>query len=793
MTERVELHLHTTVSEDVSVITPKDVIKTAVQMGHKAVAVTCRNSVQDFPELETCQVKYGKDIKIIYGAEVYYLKDDTAYGIALLAKNEEGLKGLYRVLSSMQKWGDRKVVDWQVIADNRENLLCGALTWTATELGDALENENLYNYIAIVTSGYPQERERQWQFYTNSGIPVVAVGNCHYVDEEDRICRKVVQWVNAWDYDREITHYRTTNQMLQDFSYLGDNAAYEVVVTNSNLIADQIEPVFPSCGQFPMFTIPDAKEDLRRLCRERVQDLYRADIYGDGIPGLITERLEAELALTDAFEQSSIYMLLHRLGAELHKSGGYANVRGPLGSTLISYLLGISEINPLPAHYRCPNCKYAEFYERLESGYSFRDKPCPVCGEMMVGDGLHIPYETFTGLDWQTKKNSVEINVSASAREKTWQLLIDYIGAHRIARSGTTAPLGRLANVYVQKYQDSCGEVFTKEKTDQIVNKLKEIKRDEWSAPGGFMLLPESMEFEDITPITQLDTPECGIRKRTHLDFHEISHVLQKINILSSSIYDRITELHRLTETTSADIDYSDRNVYRLFRNLDTCGIPHFSTDLCKKILRTLVDNHRFNERNELYLLFPTLVRVLGMTWGVNAWQDNAEGLITTAEFSNLIGARDDIFLTLQKYGIDPATAHSVMETVRKGSFCKNTDENRIIVQKLLDAGVPQWYVDSMRKIGYLSNKAYAAHNTKTALTLAWFKVYHPKEFYTVTLRDLGAEEFLHYSNEALLQKLETIERCDNYKDKSQEAIELLLEARQRGIRIDMASTKNDS
>lgn len=138
MTERVELHLHTTVPEDVSVITPKDVIKTAVQMGHKAVAVTCRNSVQDFPELEACRVKYGKDIKNIYGADVYYLKDDTAYGIDLLAKNEEGLKGLYRVLSSMQKCGDRKVVDWQVIADNRENLLCGALTWTATELGDTL-------------------------------------------------------------------------------------------------------------------------------------------------------------------------------------------------------------------------------------------------------------------------------------------------------------------------------------------------------------------------------------------------------------------------------------------------------------------------------------------------------------------------------------------------------------------------------------------------------------------------------------------------------------------------------
>ena len=787
MTERVELHLHTTASDDISVITPKDAIKAAMQTGHKAVAVTCRNTVQDFPEMETCQVKYGKDIKIIYGAEVYYLKDDTAYGIALLAKSEEGLKGLYRVLSSMRQQGNRKVVDWQVIADNRQNLLCGALTWTATELGDALENEELYDYIAIVPSGHPQDRERQWQFYAKSSIPVVAVGNCHYIDEEDSICRKVVQWVDTWDYDREATHYRTTNQMLQDFSYLGDDAAYEVVVTNSNRIADQIELVFPSCGQFPIFTIPNAKEDLQRLCRERVQNLYGKDIYDNTPPSLITERLDKELALTNDITLCSVYMLLHRLSAELRKSGGYANVRGPLGSTLISYLLGISDINPLPAHYRCPNCKYTEFYELLESGYSFKGKPCPVCGEMLVGDGLHIPYETFTGLDCQTQNDSVEINISASAREKAWQFLVSYIGAHRIARSGTTASLGRLANVYVQKYRDSCGEVFTKEKTDHIVNKLEKIKRDEWSAPGGFMLLPEGMEFEDITPITQLDTPECGIHKRTHLDFYEISHVLQKTNILSSDIYDRISQLHRITGTKPEDIDFSDPNIYQLFYHMNTCGIPYFSTDLCQKILRSLVDNHRFNERNELYLLFPTLVRVLGMAWGVNAWQDNAEGLITTEEFSNLIGARDDIFLTLQKYGIDPATAHSVMETVRKGRLCADTEENLSLVQKLLDAGVPHWYVESMRKIGYLPNKAHAAHNTKTALTLAWFKVYHPKEFYTVTLQDLGAEAFVHYSNEALLQKLESIKRYDQYKDKPQEAIELLLEARQLNI-ADMPS-----
>ena len=770
MPERVELHLHTTVSDDISVITPKDVIKTAVQMGQKAVAVTCRNSVQDFPELEACQCKYGKDIKIIYGAEVYYLKNNTAYGIALLAKNEEGLKGLYRVLSSMKKWGSRKVVDWQVIADNREYLLCGALTWTATELGDALENEDLYDYIAIVTSGHPQNRERQRQFCNNSSIPVVAVGNCHYIDEEDSICRKVVQWVDTWDYDRESTHYRTTNQMLQDFSYLGDDAAYEVVVTNSNLIAEQIEAIFPSCGSFPTFALPNAETDLPRICREKLRNLY-----GDNPPCLISERLGEELALTAFYHRSSIYMLLHRISSELHKAGTKTGARGTLGSSLISYLLEISDVNPLPPHYRCPDCKHTEFVTGVHSGYELPKKGCPVCGATMRGDGHNLPYP-----ECKTASQTVpELNIAASQIEKAWQLLIDYVGEKRIARSGSVSIAGRGANGYIQRYQDSCSKVFAKKKADQIASKLQNIKRDEWSMPGGFLLLPEGMEFEDITPITHLDSPECGIHRRTHLNGYDIDHVLQRVNLLGYSIYDRITELHHLTDTSPEDVDFSDPNIYKLFQHLDTCGIPNFSTESCKQIMRSFVEQHKDNSEA---LCFAHLVRILGMDNGLLTWKDNVENLIKTHPFADLIGSREDIYLKLQEYGIEPLTAYRVTETVRKGRFCKDTDENRTMVKNLLDAGVPQWYVDSMRKIGYLTSKAHIAHNVKTAATLAWFKVYYPEEFYTVTLQDLGAEEFLHYSNEALLQKLELIERYDHCKDKPQEAIELLLEARRRNI-----------
>lgn len=770
MTERVELHLHTTVSEDVSVITPKDAIKAATQMGHKAVAVTCRNSVQDFPELEACRVKYGKDIKIIYGAEVYYLKDDTAYGIALLAKNKEGLKGLYRVLSSMQKWGDRKVVDWQVIADNRQNLLCGALTWTATELGDTLENEDLFDYIAIVTSGYPQERERQWQFYPNSGIPVVAVGNCHYIDEEDRICRKVVQWVDDWDYDREITHYRTTNQMLQDFSYLGDNAAYEVVVTNSNLIADQIESVFPSCGYHPLFTLPNAEKDLPRICREKLRDLY-----GDNPPRLITERLDEELAFITHQCRHSIYMLLHYLCSGLRNVGAYTGARGTLGTSQIAFLLEISDTNPLPPHYRCPCCKHAEFVVGVHSGYDLLEKACPVCCAPMRGDGHNLPYAE------QNAENRMipEINIAASKMEKTWQLLIDSVGANRVARAGSVSIAGRSVNGYIRRYQDSCGEVFTKEKAKQIADKLMNVKVDDWSMPGGFLLLPEGMEFEDITPTTQLDPPEGSIHQRSHLNGYDIDHVLQRINLLGCFIYDRIVELHHLTGTNPEDIDYSDPNIYKLFENLDTCGIPNFSTDSCNQIMRSVVAK---NIDTQEVLRFSDLVRILGINHGLGTWKDNAANLIKTQPFADLIGSREDIFLKLQEYGVDPLTAYTITETIRKGKFYADTGENLATAQKLLDTGVPQWFVESMQKIGYLTSKAHTAHIVKTAVSLAWFKVYHPKEFYTVTLRDLGAEEFLHYSNEALQQKLNTVEKWDPSKDAPREAIELLLEARCRNI-----------
>jgi DNA polymerase-3 subunit alpha (Gram-positive type) len=413
------------------------------------------------------------------------------------------------------------------------------------------------------------------------------------------------------------------------------------------------------------------------------------------------------------------------------------------------------------------------------SGYDLPEKVCPACGTTMRGDGHNLPYTEHKAED----RMIPEINIAASKIEKAWQLLVDYVGEKRIARSGSVSIAGRRANGYIQRYQDSCGEVFTKEKATQIIKKIMNIKVSEWSMPGGFLLLPEGMAFEDITPITHLDSLECGIHRRSHLNGYDIDYALQRINLLGYSIYDRITELHCITGTNPKDIEYSDPNIYKLFENFDVCGIPNFSTDSCKQIMRSVVAQ---NIDTPAVLRFSDLVRILGINHGLGTWKDNAANLIKTQPFADLIGSREDIFLKLQEYGVDPLTVCTVTETIRKGKFYADTDENLATAQKLLDTGVPQWYVESMRKIGYLTSKAHTAHIVKTAVSLAWFKAHYPKEFYTVTLQDLGAEEFLHYSNEALLQKLNTIETWDPSKDASQEAIELLLEMRHRNIPINL-------
>ena len=480
---------------------------------------------------------------------------------------------------------------------------------------------------------------------------------------------------------------------------------------------------------YPQFAIPGSDEELTRICKEKLQALY-----GTNPPVSIVQRLNDELSQMTGTNYSSVYMLLHHLAAHLSNAGGRIGIRGTLSSTLTSFLLGISDINPLPAHYRCPCCSYLEFVS-ADSGYDLPATACPYCGSALCGDGHNIPYETCLGIDPVEQIETVEINVTASAWETAVCFLVDFWGAERIARA------------------------------------------DEWNNPVCFMLLPDGMHFEDVTPITELTPSVCGVHKRTVLPGYDLVPALLRVILLPHRNYDAIRQLHRLTGTKPEDIDYSDPNVYQLFQDLDTCGIPGFSTDCSKEILHTRKD-----------IRFSDLIRVSGMACGSGVWEDNGEKRLGHDSFRELIANRDDIFLTLRKYGVDPQSAHDVMETVRKGRFSADIDQNRKTAQMLLRKGVPEWYVESMRKVRHLTSKAHTAHNVKTAVTLAWFKTYFPTEFYNVTLRFLEAENLLHCTGNELSQKLQSFEKQTHYKESDQEAIELLLEARQRNIPVGLPS-----
>ena len=472
----------------------------------------------------------------------------------------------------------------------------------------------------------------------------------------------------------------------------------------------------------PPFAIPGAHAAMKHICKEKLQSLY-----GANPPFRFVERLDDELSLASRGNISSIYMLLHHLSVRLQEKGGKIGIRGTLCSTLISFLLGITDINPLPAHYRCPNCDYVKFSSK-DSGYELLPQNCPRCGAALYSDGHDIPYEACLALAEGQPIETLDINVSASAWEKAVGFLVEFLGDEQIACAG------------------------------------------EWNNPVCFMLLPEGMKFEDVTPITNLTPPVCGVRKQTALPGYELTPTLLRVILLPHNDYDRIRWLHRITGIKSEDIDYRDPHIYKLFQNLDTCGISGFSTDHSKKILQKCKA-----------MQFSDLVRICGMTCGTNVWENNGELLLHCHSFRDLISTRDDIFLALRKHGITSKTAQAVMECVRKGKFYEDTEQNHKLTQQLLRAGVPAWYVESMQKIHYLFPKTHAAHYAKMAATLAWFKVYYPKAFYHVSLAIMKAGDLLQYSEEALREKRKTL-ACE---ESNLEVIDLLLEARRRKISLE--------
>ena len=763
---RSELQLHTVMSEDTSVITPYNAVQAAVVMGYKAIAFTDRNSVQSLAGIAYHQFHRGKDLKIIYGAE---LSNDRG-SFTVLAKDRVGLKALYKLIS-------RK----EISPEERCHLLIGSSNhWGALYIA-AADNAPLeklreiaadYDYIELYTGRdddcHREINKRLYELGKTLSIPVAAVGGCHCITAKDAISTEVVESAkkNRLHTSAEELTMRTTEEMLEAFSYLGAEAAYEVVVTNPNSLADRIEQLDPIAEDVSPFLMPNAAERVETLCMEKLES-----IYGKNPPKEMLDRLTTELSLLGKY--ASMYLASYEIVNRVRKQGGMTACRGTVGSTMIAYLLGISNANPLPAHYYCPHCKHTEFAQ-ADSGYDLPKKPCPQCGKPMIGDGHNIPYET--GISPTGERcPAMDINVPLSLQAEAISVMTELFGKERLAFAGAVSTyMTRLAEQSLQAYSHKTGEEI--DDKQRIIQQLSRVKTRDGRHPCGIVILPEGMEWEDITPIRTMDKPVCGIDKVTHMDYYLIDYVLPKINILSYGVLDRLNRLFDITGTKPENVDYNDPAIYDLFFHLDTCGIPEYSSEFCKDVMCEIGP-----------IAFSDLVRVSGMAHGTNTWVENGELLIReNHEFRELISVRDDVFLSLQKYGIDKATAFSAMETARKGKFYFENAKNAEITAVLEQAGVPQWYIQSMKTIRYLFPKAHAVNYAKLALAAAWFKVYYPEAFYNVTLKDLGAEAYLSYDDEELASILETLGDADDFTAPHRHTIALLLEAHSREIPIEL-------
>lgn len=729
--ERIEFNLHTAASDDASIITPKEAFRKARSLGQTAFAVTSLNSVQDYYELEKEQEKIDDGFRILYGVTVEL---EPAERVVLMARNRAGLRGIYEVVSSLHLQDGHKIADRNVVEKHRKNLMCGsesrfgavvAALRSETADEELIRLASRYDYLELHPSQPPEHNKRLCKIAKAAGVPVVAVGNCHYLEPQEQICQELTEPLRDRSMGGTQAHFRSTEEMLTDLSYLGEGTAFEVSVTNPNQLAAQIDTLHPlSAENNPVFALPNAAQRVRSICQARM-----AELYGACPPEPIRSRLEEELTLFGNEARSSLFLLAHDVTEKLHRRGVPTWLRDPMGSTLISYFLQISDVNPLPAHHRCPKCKYTEFVPEAGSGYDLPKAVCPHCGAPMQGDGHTLPYET------ALSRHGITIEVPRSEHHTAIGYIADYLGRERVAFGGTFGGMwpSKIQSLIADRLQDADAETIS-----QIKDKLQNIKSSEGMMPGTLLLLPKGLHFCDVTPLRKLEEPIGGVGYVTHMQGWHLQTVLTNISVIGS---EKLEQLYRLSQATGIPANSIDHQEAGLCASAASWWVGLWNSDDVKDILWS--PNYWPNILRQADLSrFDDLIRLVALFNNIGIWTNNGEILVSEHSFRELIMTRDDIFLTLRRYGVERETAFHVMETVRKGRFRRDTEANRNLTKILLDAGVPQWYLSSMKKIVYLNSKASNVNDAKRILEQTWFRLHRPTQ-YEAVMAELtkGAEE----------------------------------------------------
>lgn len=750
--KRVELHLHTKMSDDISIIGVKEALDFFDYNNYKAVAFTNLNNVQDFIKIANHNKK--QNIKPIYGAEVRYeTKCGSPMTMTLLVKNQEGFKELYTIISSLSDTEVGKQVDYGIIKGNHNNLLCGSsgdnseLFFAFLELKTDSEIERIalqYDYFEIFPTkdiGTREIYKKIARLGDKLEIPVVASGNCHYFWPEEDLYRDIIlcakgNLVNMLD----IFHIQNTNDMLEEFSYLGKEKAYEIVVKNTNMIADMIEEISPIIENSFDLMLPDADNKIFTIAMKKAESLY-----GDILPEEVLERILVEFSLICNGEYAAQYLIAHYL-TEYAKQKGYpVSLTGAIGSSLFAFLLGITEINPLKPYYLCNECKHIEFAEqKVYTGYDLLHKKCPVCGSDMKGDGHNIPFEFFMGLNGE-KVPDISLCFPMSVRTDIINHLCSIVGKENLAFAksvyGITEPR---AERYIAMYQEITKTKFSDSEKTDIICQMQGIKCVEKIHPAGIFVLPENNDFLSYTPLETYSVNDCLVDKITHLDFNDLHDVITKLNILGYNPLEQLRLLENYTGVSRKEIDINSTEIFSLFKDshilgIDseepaTLGLPDFGNRIIRDILK------KINPQS-----FGDLIKIIGLSHGTNIWLHNAETLIEKGNVTikDVAATREDVFEDLLSLGVEKDLAFKITEEVRKGilGYTISDDDEFKNIGLPENHKAPQWYIDFLVKIKYLFPKAHAIEYVRLALMLGWYKIHYPTEFYAAYFEVYMKEE----------------------------------------------------
>lgn len=774
MNRYIYLSTHSNFTPKETVVTPAEIVDFAVKDGACAVALTDYNSVNGLSAFSKAAEKYkDKGFKPIYGVQIYGMdseRDSEPRIITILAKNQTGLHKMYQIISlGYQKKLSEKVwpcVSYKDIQTNHDGIFVGITctkedicrTWTDDE--EVCDSEKLKGIIQSEYAIADYVEIRPWRFYADDsgtsvdetapnaariqqrmfeivkGIKterkmVVAANGSNCMTEQDVRCLEILRDGYS-DTDAAISRFLTTEEMLDEYCFMGQETTQEIVLDNPNAIAEMIGDVVICDNKRHPFNIEGAEEKLRTACKEALLEKY-----GDSFPDLISERYTSELDNILSHGYASYYVLAAMLVKKSKALGYLHNTRGCVGGSLIAYLLGITETNPLPPHYYCPSCKRVSFVEEkaYPSGfdlncYGAEVRVCSHCGEPLTGDGHNIPVEFFAGIDGE-KVPDIDINVASEIHEKMLDYLGEIVGKDKIFYAGTTNTISlRTADLLIEYYCENHSIHLSTAETAVIRERLSGVYRSEGRHPGGIVIVPETDDIFDYTSVRHQDPSEAQFNRipTASVDYHGMLSGLTKLDILSNSMFTKLKQMEEMTGISARGVQFSEINIADFFSNDSLLGLP-------LGITYNGFFVQRFSDFSDAVapVRYSDLVKNYSFAHGTNVWTENAEILATAGvPLKDLIAAREDVMLTLLRHGIDRKTAFKLAEMVRIGKAGKCLTA---IQESLLTAhGIPDWYIASMKRVSYLFPKAHATEYVTNYLRMIWYKIYHPTAFYAAIL-----------------------------------------------------------